>query len=100
MTSPLKTEAFRNRDLGDCSYVQIWRIAHEKVKVYGGADRLCAEAVGQRCPGGRDLPEDGHQRGHVLFLEEEVRWVGCIGAPGATSAQGGEHQAQADGGRP
>jgi hypothetical protein len=30
LTSSLKTEAFRIRDSGDCSYFKRWRIAFEK----------------------------------------------------------------------
>ena len=54
--------------------------AYETIKIFGIADRICDQTGGNgnTCPGG--LSQDGHQRGDVLQLEEEIRWPGGLRA--------------------
>jgi hypothetical protein len=49
---------------------------HEKIKVHRVADRVCAEASGDRRSGSGSVSQAGNQRSHFLQLEEEVRRVG------------------------
>lgn len=50
--------------------------AYETIKIFRIADcvRDQTGGNGHPCPGG--LLQDGNQRGHVLQLEEEIRWPG------------------------
>jgi hypothetical protein len=48
----------------------------EEEQVHGGANRLCPQASRAGQHGRRGLQEDGHQRGHLLPVEEEVPKLG------------------------
>src|ERR1700754_1045679 len=68
----------------------------EEKQVHRGPDRVCAEAerTGHERRGG--VPQDGHQRGDVLCVEEEVQRRRAARAATIAPARRGEPPAQAD----
>ena len=73
---------------------------HEEIEVHRVADRVRFEAGGDGYSGGRGVPEDGHQRSHVLQLEEEVRRAGAGRAETIETVGRREQPAEADRGGP
>ena len=53
---------------------------HEDKQVYRGTDRICHQAARAGHAGRGDLPQDGHQRCHVLQVAAEVCRAWAIGA--------------------
>ena len=76
MTSPLKTGVFKIREKRIELLILNRRNTDEKIEVYRSPDRLCDQAGRDRHPCGGSLQENGDQRGHILQLEEKIRWLG------------------------
>ena len=50
--------------------------AYETIKVFRIADRICNQTEGDGDPYPRGMSQDGHQRDHILQLEEEICGLG------------------------
>ena len=69
---------------------------HAHIEVHRDADRLNPQAGRRRSACERPLPASGHQRRHVLPVEEHIRWPrGVLIAPGEGLGSG-ECQAKTD----
>jgi len=49
---------------------------HEKIEVYRESDCLCVEAGGDGSEGSGSVPEDGDQRGYVLYCRTQKKYGG------------------------
>lgn len=77
LTSSQKLGQIKNRGFGAIIKFNTFEYCHEKIKIHGGADCICAQAIGDGSLCRRGVPEIGHQRADVLQLEEEVWRFGC-----------------------
>ena len=77
---PKKLVQVKVENLGMKLLILKGRKSDEKIKVYRGTERLCDHTFRDRYTCGRSLQKNGHQRSYVLQLEEEIRWLGGIGA--------------------
>lgn len=69
-------------------------------KIHGGTNRLYPASVLDGYPGRRDLTAAGCITGYVLYLEEEIRWLGVPELHKMAPAGGGKCPAKEVGGKP